>query len=38
MASLAALLAAYTFEPGDIIFVDTGNYSLLRNLVLGSAG
>ena len=35
MASLEALLAAYTFEPGDIIYVDTGDYDLLHNLVLG---
>ncbi len=35
MASLEALLSAYTFVPGDVIHVDTGNYSLLRNLVLG---
>src|SRR6185437_14887517 len=30
-----ALLAAYNFVPGDIIHVDTGNYSLLHNIVLG---
>jgi hypothetical protein len=37
MASLAALLAAYTFGPGDVIHVDTGGYTLLQNLVLGAS-
>ena len=37
MASLAALLAAYGsgFQPGDTIYVDTGSYNEVRNLVLG---
>ena len=34
MANLAALLAAYDFEPGDTIYVDNGTYSLLRDVVL----
>ena len=33
MANLAALLAAYDFEPGDTIYVDNGTYNLLRNVV-----
>ncbi len=36
MATLAALLQAYTLGAGDIIYVDTGNYTLLRNVVLGA--
>ncbi len=35
MASLQALLSAYTFEPGDVIYVDTGTYDLPNNIVLG---
>ncbi len=35
MASLAALLSAYTMHPGDIIYVDTGTYNGVRNIVLG---
>lgn len=34
MASLAALIAAYDLNAGDVIHVDTGNYELLRNIVL----
>ncbi|MGA2256316.1 MAG: right-handed parallel beta-helix repeat-containing protein, partial [Thermoguttaceae bacterium] len=34
MANLAALLAAYTFEPSDVISVAAGTYNLLRNVVL----
>ena len=34
MANLAALLAAYTFGPGDTIYVDNGTYNLLRNVEL----
>ena len=34
MASLAALIAAYDLDPGDIVHVDTGDYSLIRNVVL----
>ena len=34
MANLAALLAAYTFVPGDTIYVDNGTYNLLRNVEL----
>ena len=35
MASLTALLAAYTLQPGDIVYVDTGTYNLIKNVVLG---
>ncbi|RPI48158.1 MAG: hypothetical protein EHM59_01875, partial [Betaproteobacteria bacterium] len=34
MASLAALLRAYDLDAGDVIHVDTGNYSLATNIVL----
>ncbi len=30
LASLTAMLKAYTFEPGDVIHVDTGNYTVIR--------
>jgi parallel beta-helix repeat protein len=33
-ASLAALLAAYDLEPHDIVYVDTGRYELLANIVI----
>lgn len=36
MASLLALLATYSFSPGDVIHVDAGSYVLGRNLLLGS--
>ncbi|MFM8323512.1 MAG: right-handed parallel beta-helix repeat-containing protein, partial [Pirellulaceae bacterium] len=36
MASLAALVAAYDLDAGDIIHVDAGSYGLVRNVVLGS--
>ncbi len=36
MASLFALLAAYDLHPGDVIHVDAGTYSLLRNITLSS--
>jgi hypothetical protein len=35
MATLSALLAAYTLQPGDIVYVDNGTYNLIRNVVLG---
>ncbi|RRS02949.1 tandem-95 repeat protein [Aquabacterium soli] len=35
MASLAALLRAYDLNPGDIVHVDSGTYSLATNIVLG---
>ncbi|MFN7804404.1 MAG: right-handed parallel beta-helix repeat-containing protein, partial [Planctomycetaceae bacterium] len=35
MASLAALVAAYDLDAGDIIHVETGTYGLVRNVVLG---
>ena len=34
MADLAALLAAYDLEPGDVVNVDTGEYAAYRNIVL----
>ncbi len=34
MASLRALLAAYNFSPGDVIYVDNGNYTVLQNIAL----
>jgi hypothetical protein len=37
VVSLPALLQAYAFSPGDVIHVDTGNYVLLRPIVLGPA-
>src|SRR5262249_6379761 len=35
MATLTAMLAAYTFKPGDIIYVDNGAYTLIHNIVIG---
>ena len=35
VASLAGLLSMYTFHAGDTIYVDTGAYALVRNIVLG---
>ena len=35
MATLSALLAAYPLEPGDIVYVDTGHYLALRDIVIG---
>ncbi|QEG01889.1 Bifunctional hemolysin/adenylate cyclase precursor [Stieleria maiorica] len=34
MASIAALLRAYDLNPGDTIYVDTGTYDLLANIVI----
>ncbi len=34
MQSLRALLAAYTFGPGDTIYVDNGTYNVLQDIVL----
>jgi len=34
MASLRALLAAYDLGPGDTIYVDTGDYALLSNVLI----
>jgi Ca2+-binding RTX toxin-like protein len=34
MANLAALLRAYDLEPGDVVYVDTGNYRLLDDIRL----
>ncbi|MFM8584048.1 MAG: right-handed parallel beta-helix repeat-containing protein, partial [Planctomycetaceae bacterium] len=36
MSSLAALVAAYDLDPNDIIHVETGDYRLVRNVVLGA--
>ena len=36
MATLAALLQAYNLGPADTVFIDTGNYTLLRNVMLGA--
>jgi Ca2+-binding RTX toxin-like protein len=35
MASLAALVRAYTLGPGDTVHIDTGSYKLLSDVVLG---
>ena len=37
MATLAALVQAYLLGPGDTVHVDTGNYSVLHNIVLDAA-
>jgi hypothetical protein len=34
MANLAALIAAYSLGPSDVVHVDTGTYNLLRTVVL----
>ena len=34
MASLAALVRAYTLGPGDIVHIDTGSYTLLTDVTL----
>ncbi|HYV35271.1 MAG TPA: IPT/TIG domain-containing protein [Gemmataceae bacterium] len=34
MATLAALLQAYPVGPGDTVYVDTGNYAVLHNIIL----
>ncbi|MCC6629566.1 MAG: tandem-95 repeat protein, partial [Chloroflexi bacterium] len=34
MASLAALLRAYDLDAGDVVYVDSGTYSLATNIVL----
>jgi parallel beta-helix repeat protein len=36
MASLAALLAAYNLDAGDVVRVDTGTYRLLRNTLIAA--
>lgn len=36
MASLSALLAAYDFDLGDTIYVDSGTYALTGNIVIDS--
>lgn len=36
IASVAALLAAYDLDPGDIVHVDTGTYHLARNITVTS--
>ena len=37
LESLTALLAAYTFGPGDVIHVDAGSYQLIKSIVLTTA-
>ena len=37
LASLGALLRAYSLGPGDTVYVDTGNYTLATDLSLGTA-
>ena len=37
MASLEALLAAYDLRPGDVVHVDSGDYTLLRDLVVATS-
>ena len=37
MATLAALLQAYPLGSGDTIYLDTGNYTVLRNVMLDAA-
>ncbi|WP_083749014.1 right-handed parallel beta-helix repeat-containing protein, partial [Pelomonas sp. KK5] len=36
MASLTALLRAYDLNPGDTVYVDTGHYTLITNVVIGA--
>jgi len=36
MAGINAVLLAYDLDPGDTIFVDTGDYTLLGNIVLNA--
>lgn len=36
MASLTALLAAYDLDPGDVIHLDTGVYSLVKNVLISN--
>jgi hypothetical protein len=37
MASISAVISSYDLEPGDIIYVDTGNYSLSVNIIITAA-
>jgi hypothetical protein len=37
MASIQAVLNTYDLGPGDVIFVDTGNYSITANIVIDAA-
>ena len=37
MATLGALLAKYTLDPGDIVYVDAGTYNLTQNIVFPAA-
>jgi len=34
MASLIAVLSTYEFQPGDVIYIDTGHYDVLQNITL----
>lgn len=36
LASLAALLTAYQFSPGDVVHIDTGNFRMIRTLTLSN--
>jgi parallel beta-helix repeat protein len=36
MASIVALLAAYDLDPGDIVHVDAGTYTLTQNITIGA--
>ncbi|HEV8290646.1 MAG TPA: right-handed parallel beta-helix repeat-containing protein, partial [Tepidisphaeraceae bacterium] len=36
MATLAALLSAYDLAAGDVVHVDAGSYTLLRNILIAS--
>ncbi len=36
MASLEALLRAYKLQAGDVVYVDTGNYTQLYDIVFGA--
>ena len=36
VASLTGLFSLYPLNPGDTVYVDTGAYQLVRNLVLGT--
>ena len=36
LASLTALLSSYSFQPGDVIHIDTGTHRLIRTLTLNN--
>ena len=37
MATLGALLAKYTLDPGDVVYVDAGVYNLTQNIIIPAA-